>query len=697
MEQRESSRWLSDAEAMRFAFALSEIRIDTETGTRKPDEPFRTVSARIEPILDLIQEFAPVHFATLWKCKTRGGVISAIARSKGYDPKPRELPYEYVCPIDGTHAARIIDEAVPIDDCDYKWLRVWSSEDIGALPEDTCWNTKDVIRTGGRKTAVEDGETVTRVVPLKRQIAFVMGGFCSDRREGADYILNLYIDDARIPAGQDMPDFAAGDARFFIKSMANRLASGICALVEYRKNRITDRMIAARDWSGTSLGNTLGHALRGIVPEYIRASDAYLLLCGGTDDMRVAWSQKGSRPLPQPAIDTLVDWLAEQAANPPPPEARSSHRDILWIGRDDIATLGHDVLRGGFDGMLVARLVDRSDAEQAAGFMVVGNRQSDFAVARDPDHEIPDQFDWEDEQYLHHAASVLDFIIGMFGAEEKKLRQAEVLGHEMLAPARFIWETAERLKEDADGTYPYKFDRMKLREIQDIMDSSEFVHLIAQSISSVGDTTNSPPASRYKPVDTDLVIVAREMARLVLPLCKKFGVDNKRIVIAKTLPNLHMDSGALGRVFMNLVANAVKYSQQRDPDTFRVVIDSELLTLGDLQSSYEDGLLDAYVERAKGLGIEDGYLVTVRDDGIGIVGRNPQRVFEAGHRESNHISFAAMGAGLGLYVVRRVMEDHFGRAWVSRRADPTEISLFFPDLLFTSAYTELDGWKRKTA
>ena len=99
MEKRESSRWLSDAEAMRFAFALSEFRIDNETGIRKPDEPFKTVSARIEPILDLIEEFAPVHFATLWKCKTRGGVISAIARSMGYDPKPRELSYEYVCSL----------------------------------------------------------------------------------------------------------------------------------------------------------------------------------------------------------------------------------------------------------------------------------------------------------------------------------------------------------------------------------------------------------------------------------------------------------------------------------------------------------------------------------------------------------------------------------------------------------------------
>ena len=667
--------WLSGPEAMQFAFELSQIRIGIERDAGKADKPFDTVSARVRPLLDLVETFAPVHFATLWKYKTRGGVISALARSEGYDPDPREMPFEYVCPIAGTHAEIIERDAVCIDECDHEWLRVWDCPDIGALPEDPYWNTKDVIRSAG----------------LKRQVAFVMGGFCADSREGTDYILNLYIDDAKMRDGQEVPDFAAGDARFFIKSVANRLASGICALVEYRKNRITERMIADRKWSGTTLGNTLGHAVEGIVPAYIHATDAYLLLQGNSDDMRIAWKRPGSRNLTQPTIDALVEWLGDQAANPPPAGKRSSHQDIIWVGKDDIAALEVEA----FDGMLAARLVDRSDAAQATGFIVVGNRKSDLALARPQKFEIADQFDWEDEQYLHHAASVLDFIIGMFGAEEQKLRQAEVLGHEMLAPARFIWETAERLMEDADGSYPYKFERMKLREIQDIMDSSEFVNLIAQSISGVGDTSNSPPATRYKPEETDLATVAREMARVVLPLCKKFGADNKRIVIAKTLPDLHMDGGAVGRIFMNLIANAVKYSRHNEPDTFRVVIDAEVLPLNALASSYDGTLLDPYVERVGGLGVREGYLVTVKDHGIGIVGKNPQRVFEAGHRETGHIAFGAMGAGLGLHVVRRVMEDHYGRVWVSRKSGPTEISLFFPDLLFTSAYTELDSWKRK--
>ena len=671
--------WLSGPEATRFAFELSKIRIGVERGTGSNETPFDTVNARVLPLLDLIETFAPVHFATLWKYKTRGGVISALARSKGYDPDPRELPYEFVCPIAGTHAEIIERDAVPLDDCEYEWLRVWDCKDIDELPEDPYWNTKDVIRSAG----------------LKRQVAFVMGGFCADSREGTDYILNLYIDDEKRRAGQDVPDFTTGDARFFIKSVANRLASGICALVEYRKNRITEQMIANRDWSGTTLGNTLGHAVEGIVPAYIHATDAYLLLRGNTDEMQIAWKRPGSRNLPPNAIDALVDWLGEQVANPPAPEVRSSHKDIIRVGSEDIAALGQTALTNGFDGILAARLVDRSHAGQPAGFILVGNRKSDYALSRDPGYEIEDQFDWEDEQYLHHAASVLDFIIGMFGAEEQKLRQAEVLGHEMLAPARFIWETAERLMEDADGSYPYKFDRMKLREIQDIMDSSEFVNLIAQSISSVGDTSNNPPASRYRPEETDLATVAREMARVVLPLCKKFGVDNKRIVIAKTLPELHMDGGAVGRIFMNLIANAVKYSNHNEPDRFRVVIDSELLSLNDLGSSYDGILLDSYVRRAKALGIREGYLVTAKDHGIGIINNNPQRIFEAGHREIGHIAFGAMGAGLGLHVVRRIMEDHFGRAWVSRRSTPTEISLFFPDLLFTSAYTKLDSWKRK--
>ena len=267
----------------------------------------------------------------------------------------------------------------------------------------------------------------------------------------------------------------------------------------------------------------------------------------------------------------------------------------------------------------------------------------------------------------------------------------------MKAPARFIAETAERLREDADGTHMYKFAPMRLREIQDIEDSAEFIHLIARSISSVGETTTSPPATRYRPEATDLAVVVREMARLVLPLCKKSNLDNKRIVVSRILPNLHMDGGAAGRVFMNLIMNAVKYAQSSDPQAFRVAIESELLTIEELEYEDNGSLPDGYIHQAKALGIREGYLVTVSDYGIGIIGDDPQRVFTAGHREIGHVPFGATGAGLGLHVVRRIMEDHFGIAWVSRRSGPTEVSLFFPDLLFNGGYTQLPEWKGKTA
>jgi signal transduction histidine kinase len=104
--------------------------------------------------------------------------------------------------------------------------------------------------------------------------------------------------------------------------------------------------------------------------------------------------------------------------------------------------------------------------------------------------------------------------------------------------------------------------------------------------------------------------------------------------IADRLPPVLGDEAALRRVFQNLVANAIKYG-----------------------------------ERGGWIGIRAGQagqevLVTIADRGIGIAAAEHVRIFEPFYRAPDVIAAQIQGAGLGLSLVKRIVEAHGGRVLV---------------------------------
>jgi signal transduction histidine kinase len=97
------------------------------------------------------------------------------------------------------------------------------------------------------------------------------------------------------------------------------------------------------------------------------------------------------------------------------------------------------------------------------------------------------------------------------------------------------------------------------------------------------------------------------------------------------LPEVDADPRQLRRLLQNLVGNAVKFRAQAPP---RVAISAR---------------------RSDG-----DWVVTVRDNGIGVDPREASRIFEMFSRAST----SADGTGIGLAVCRRVVEAHGGRLWV---------------------------------
>jgi PAS domain S-box-containing protein len=98
------------------------------------------------------------------------------------------------------------------------------------------------------------------------------------------------------------------------------------------------------------------------------------------------------------------------------------------------------------------------------------------------------------------------------------------------------------------------------------------------------------------------------------------------------VPTIYGDATALGQVFANLIGNAVKYLQPGRPG--RIEIGGEM----------EDGCAHCWV----------------RDNGAGLPASARPRLFQVFQRFHPEL---AEGEGMGLAIVRRIVERHGGRIW----------------------------------
>ena len=114
--------------------------------------------------------------------------------------------------------------------------------------------------------------------------------------------------------------------------------------------------------------------------------------------------------------------------------------------------------------------------------------------------------------------------------------------------------------------------------------------------------------------------------------------------IPDRLPPVLGDEAALRRAFQNLVANAIKYGEA-------------------------GGWIGV---RARHTGRE--VLVTIADRGIGIAPADQGRIFEPFYRAPEVIAAQIQGAGLGLSLVKRIVDAHGGR--ISVRSAPASGSEF---------------------
>lgn len=103
-------------------------------------------------------------------------------------------------------------------------------------------------------------------------------------------------------------------------------------------------------------------------------------------------------------------------------------------------------------------------------------------------------------------------------------------------------------------------------------------------------------------------------------------------VTSDPLPELFCDPAQVSYVLACLIENAIKFRSERRPQIH----------------------VGAFAN-------QDAWVISVRDNGMGIDPKYAERIFATFKRIHND---AYPGAGVGLAITKRVMEEHGGRAWV---------------------------------
>ncbi|WP_437735539.1 PAS domain-containing protein [Sorangium sp. So ce1335] len=200
-------------------------------------------------------------------------------------------------------------------------------------------------------------------------------------------------------------------------------------------------------------------------------------------------------------------------------------------------------------------------------------------------------------------------------------RFAYVTSHDLKAPLRGIASLAQWIQEDVgEQLSPGSQEHVRL-----LLGRVHRMEALIDGILAYSRAGRVREAAA--PVDTAAMV--KDVLDLLAP------PDHVRIAVQPGLPTLMAERVPLQQVFMNLLANAIKFSTLARPDP--------LVRLGFRM-------------------VDDAYEFAVTDNGPGIAPEYHDRIW--GIFQTLEARDKVEGAGIGLSVVKKIIETRGGRVWV---------------------------------
>ncbi|HEY5257805.1 MAG TPA: hybrid sensor histidine kinase/response regulator [Candidatus Baltobacteraceae bacterium] len=244
-------------------------------------------------------------------------------------------------------------------------------------------------------------------------------------------------------------------------------------------------------------------------------------------------------------------------------------------------------------------------------------------------HQLIDRVSASNSELADQRASVIRI-------NQLKNDLISVLAHDFKGPLTSILGYSELIEEgllDADET-------------------RDAARTIARNVSRLAALANDTLAlSSIEQGELDLADERVDVLALVREIVTSMGPDAERVSIAAQAKDtvVRGDPGRLRQVFENVIRNALKYS--REPSPIDVLLDET----------------------------ERGLKIDVTDHGIGIPADELGLLFKRFSRASNAKKAKIGGTGIGLFLVKTLVEKHGGQVAVRSDAnDGTTFSICLP-------------------
>jgi signal transduction histidine kinase len=272
-------------------------------------------------------------------------------------------------------------------------------------------------------------------------------------------------------------------------------------------------------------------------------------------------------------------------------------------------------VRGSLKDLLV--FVKRVDAGESRGERL----QSDVAEVDDVGKLLNDLV-----QRVEEAQSTLARPQNQLKATQKEMDEyTYVISHDLKEPLRGIEAFSKFLVDD----YRDKLDEEGRHRVDVIRNSALRMQRLINDLlkfSRLGQ-----PRNPFAPVGLDTMLMH---VRVNL----QYALDAKKADLrVDKLPAVMCDATAMTEVFHNLISNAIKYNDKPHP-----VVEVGATEKKDPQTGQPE------------------YVIHVRDNGMGIKAEYFEKIFQIFQRLQRDDE----GTGIGLTIVKRVVEWHGGRIWV---------------------------------
>ncbi len=201
--------------------------------------------------------------------------------------------------------------------------------------------------------------------------------------------------------------------------------------------------------------------------------------------------------------------------------------------------------------------------------------------------------------------------------------------HDLRAPLSLIAGYSDLLSMDIDPTLP------SFEHIDVIKRSTERMNGLLDDLLRVEQVRRSPLELNEQ---VDLGALAAETVHDMQPMAGSKTQQLTDDINTDGMPGVVADPALIRRAMDNLVSNAVKYT----PENGQI-------------------LVRAYAKKGQ-------FHFVVEDNGIGIPPEHLNRVFESFYRVKDDRAANVSGFGLGLSLVRTIIERHKGEVWVESEA-----------------------------